>query len=64
MVHYDPEELAASPSVPALCPKCGSHRTVVVGRSNDSKTVTIRCGACGERSQVPLDTRTYGPAVA
>ena len=34
--------------VPPTCPKCGSHRTQVVGRSNDD--FTVRCGDCAERS--------------
>ncbi|MBI3400702.1 MAG: hypothetical protein HY048_04715 [Acidobacteria bacterium] len=38
-----------------MCPKCGSHRTEVVGRSNDLKTITVRCNACGERSQMPVE---------
>jgi len=43
---------------PALCPKCGSHRTEIVGRSADGRVLTIRCNACGERSQI--DTQTMG----
>jgi uncharacterized Zn finger protein len=55
MVHYDPNARNAAQGVPPLCPKCGSHRTEVVGRSEDLKTVTLRCNACGERSQMPVD---------
>ena len=54
MVHYNPNVWNAAQEVPPLCPKCGSHRTEVVGRSNDLKTVTVRCNACGDRSQMPL----------
>ena len=54
MVHYNPSQKAAAQGVPPLCPKCGSHRTEVVGRSNDMTTLTVRCNACGERSQVPV----------
>lgn len=64
MVHYSPDKVGASPSVPPLCPKCGSHRTEVVGRSNDSTTLTIRCNACGARSEVPVDSRAHDAAVA
>jgi hypothetical protein len=56
MVHYDPDAAVAAKGPPALCPKCGSHRTEVVGL--DGPVVTIRCNACGERSQI--DTRTMG----
>ena len=38
--------------VPPTCPKCGSHRTQVVGRSIDGQTV--RCGDCAERSVVEI----------
>jgi transcription elongation factor Elf1 len=40
---------------PPICPKCGSHRTQVVGRSNDAKKVVVRCSSCGERSDVVID---------
>lgn len=55
MVHYNPDVWNMAQGVPPLCPKCGSHRTEVVGRSNDMKTVTVRCNACGERSQLPIE---------
>ena len=50
MAHYEGPKHAAL--VPPTCSKCGSHRTQVVGRSNDGKTLTVRCGDCGERSVV------------
>ena len=38
MVHYAPKfETAQQP--PPLCPKCGSHRTEVVGRSSNGDTL-------------------------
>ena len=49
---YDSSQHAAQ--VPLTCPKCGSHRTQVVGRSNDGKTRTLRCGECSERSVVVM----------
>jgi hypothetical protein len=36
---------------PSVCPKCGSHRTDVVGMSAH-ETWVIRCTVCGERSTV------------
>ena len=53
MVHYDTGwSLAQLP--PPICPKCGSHRTQVVGRSQDGRAVIVRCGACGERSRIDV----------
>ncbi len=57
MVHYNHEQQAA-PALPPICPKCGSHRTEIVGRSNDAQTLTLRCNACGERSVVTIDRST------
>ncbi len=51
MVHYGPDRHAAQVP-PPICPRCGSHRTQVVGRSNDAKSMVLRCNACGERSTV------------
>ena len=53
MVHYAPT-LRAIPSPPPICPKCGSHRTPVVGLSNAGTTIVLRCSPCGERSEVPI----------
>lgn len=52
MVHYDPTQ-QASPKPPRLCPKCGSHRTEIVGTSGDGTVLILRCNACGARSEVP-----------
>ena len=52
MAHYDISQHAVQ--VPRICPRCGSHRTQVVGRSTDGKTLTLRCGDCGERSVVVI----------
>jgi transcription elongation factor Elf1 len=59
MVHYDPLHHRGQVS-PHICPKCGSHRTQVVGRSLDAKTATIRCASCGERSRVEAADRGDG----
>jgi lysyl-tRNA synthetase class I len=53
MVHYRQLREAAQPH-PPLCPKCGSHRTEIVGRSPEPNAVVIRCQACGDRSTVAI----------
>ena len=53
MVHYDPPRSAAQ-LPPPVCPKCGSHRTQVVGISDDAREIYVRCNACGERSSVQV----------
>jgi hypothetical protein len=56
MVHYGrPEQ--PKPLPPQLCAKCGSHRTQVIGRLEDGKTLIVRCNACGAHSTV-MATRT------
>jgi len=56
MVHcVDPQHAAQAPS-PA-CPRCGSHRTEVAGRSGDGRAVTVRCNNCDERAAVLIDRR-------
>ncbi len=63
MVHYDvPFVLAQTP--PPLCPKCGSHRTEIVGRSHDGETIVLRCNACGERSRVTIPASDAAPFLA
>ena len=54
MVYYG-QRLLAPQSPPPVCPKCGSHRTQVVGRSGDARTVIVRCSACGERSSIAIN---------
>ena len=56
MVHYDRTLALHQP--PPICPKCGSHRTHIVGLSTDGKTVAVRCNACGERSEVKITQET------
>jgi hypothetical protein len=50
MVHYGHPE--PKPQPPQLCTKCGSHRTQIIGRLEDGKTLIIRCNACGAHSTV------------
>jgi hypothetical protein len=52
MVHYNHPDQPKSPVPPQLCAKCGSHRTQVIGRLEDGKTLIIRCNACGAHSTV------------
>ena len=57
MVHYDPNiRRAAQPPSPT-CPKCGSHRTEVVDRTDDGRSITVRCNVCGARATVLIDRR-------
>ena len=60
MVHYfNSNARFAAQAPPPLCPKCGNHRTEIVGRSADEKTIIIRCAVCGERSELPADADAY-----
>ena len=43
------------PETPPVCPKCGSHRTEVIGKSDDPLKRTVRCNACGAISTVPVN---------
>jgi transcription elongation factor Elf1 len=53
MVHYNADKKAAAQTPPPRCPKCGSHRTELIGTSQDQKITHLRCAACGVRSEVP-----------
>lgn len=54
MVHYDDASRSANPQTASpLCPKCGSHRTEVIGATDVPRADVVRCNACGERSVVP-----------
>lgn len=57
MVHYEPGQKTAAQTPPPTCPKCGSHRTEIVGRTDDGRTLTLRCNGCGERSTILVDRR-------
>ena len=50
MVYYR-QNAQAVQLPPPICPKCGSHRTQIVGNSTDAKNI-IRCNACGVRSMI------------
>ena len=58
MVHYDPPIFVAAQIPPPVCPRCGSHRTVIVGRSDNGETIVLRCNACGARSGKSRPTAT------
>jgi hypothetical protein len=62
MVHYGRLE-QPKPAALQLCTKCGSHRTQVIGRLEDGKTLIIRCNACGAHSTV-LAARAAAAATA
>lgn len=54
MVHYNPSPRYVAAQRPSpLCPKCGSHRTEIIGLSKDQKTTFLRCAACGAHSELP-----------
>jgi transcription elongation factor Elf1 len=53
MVHYNPVIRRAAQMPAPRCPKCGSHRTEIVGLSKDRKMLHVRCAACGARSELP-----------
>jgi transcription elongation factor Elf1 len=53
MVRYHPGRRMAAQLPAPRCPKCGSHRTVIVGMSQDFGTVHVRCAECGGMAQVP-----------
>jgi hypothetical protein len=61
MVHYGHDRPSFPQLPPPVCPKCGSHRTQVIGRLEDGGTFIIRCNACGAHSTVMVDdlTREY-----
>jgi uncharacterized Zn finger protein len=63
MVHYDSSRAAAQ-TPPPSCPKCGSHRTEIVGRTDNGPTVVLRCNACGERSRVNLPVDEQSSKIA
>ena len=55
MVHFTANPEANNrPPVPPVCPKCGSHRTQVIGKDSDTTIRTVRCNACGAISSVPV----------
>lgn len=57
MVNYDRLSSTAPQNLPPICPKCGSHRTEIVGvdGSQDGRMLILRCNSCGERSTVPAE---------
>src|SRR5262249_3523610 len=57
MVHYNPR--SAAQQRPPRCPKCGSHKTEIVGKSQDMKIIYLRCAAFAVRSVEPYSNETY-----
>jgi transcription elongation factor Elf1 len=56
MVHFASQfEAIHLPIAPPVCPKCGSHRTQIIGKSDDPTKNTLRCNACGAISTVPVN---------
>jgi len=35
------------PDAPPVCPKCGSHRTEVIGKADGTNQPVVRCNVCG-----------------
>jgi uncharacterized Zn finger protein len=55
MVHFASKiEAVQRPVVPPVCPKCGNHRTEIIGKGDDPTKRTVRCNACGAISTVPV----------
>jgi uncharacterized Zn finger protein len=57
MVHFTSKSEAIqrpSTTTPPVCPKCGSHRTQVIGKTDDPTKQTVRCNTCGAISTVPV----------
>ena len=53
MVHYSPDQRVVAQYPPPRCPRCGSHKTEIIGMSQDTKITYLRCATCGARSEVP-----------
>ena len=43
------------PTAPPVCPKCGSHRTEIIGTADDPTKRTVRCNTCGAISTVAVN---------
>jgi hypothetical protein len=54
MVHYGRDPVPPH-LPPPICPKCGSHRTQIIGRLEDGRTLILRCNSCGAHSTVIMD---------
>ena len=52
----DALEAMKRPEAPPVCPKCGSHRTEVIGNTDGGDKRMVRCNACGAISQAPKTT--------
>ena len=56
MVQFAPKlEAMPYPTAPPVCPKCGSHRTEIIGKADDPTQRTVRCNVCGAISTVTVN---------
>ena len=56
MVHFDSRlEVLHRPTAPPVCPKCGSHRTEVIGKLDDTEKRIVRCNTCGAISTITIN---------
>jgi hypothetical protein len=53
MVEYRHDSKGAAPFPPPRCTNCDSHKTDVIGMSQDLKITYLRCATCGARSESP-----------
>ena len=51
MAHADPPYRTLQ-KPPPICPKCGSHRTQIVGLADNGGTIVVRCTVCDARSEL------------
>jgi transcription elongation factor Elf1 len=58
MVHNNPDKRIAAQAPPPRCPKCGSHKTEIIGMSADRQITYLRCSMCGARSELPSREKT------
>ena len=48
-------ELLPYPTTPPVCPKCGGHKTEIIGQTDDPTKRVIRCNRCGAISTVSIN---------
>jgi hypothetical protein len=54
MVHYQHDRRITETGALPKCPRCGSHRTEMIGMSADLDTAYLRCAACGGRAELSI----------
>jgi uncharacterized Zn finger protein len=52
MVHFSAQVGAPLFRTPPVCPKCGSHRTEIIGERDLPPKRVLRCNTCGAISTV------------